>query len=496
MNDFDVTRFAGASLLVVGDFMIDEYVRGMVSRISPEAPVPILAVTDESFTLGGAGNVVNNLAALSARVVAAGVVGTGENGRLLRRLFSETRVDTEGLIVEEGRLTTRKTRIIAEHQQVLRIDRETTRRISPKSRQAIIDFANARMPEIDAVILSDYAKGLISRPLVEAVVSSARRRGVPVVCDPKSRDFSLYNGVTLLTPNRREAAAAAGISTDTFEDVTCAGRRILQNTRIDNLLITCGKDGMMLFENKDPVAPRRIAADARQVFDVSGAGDTVVSVMGLCGAVDMSWPEAAAVANAAAGVVVGKVGTAVVTPKELSAALLRKTGDIRVKQVLRDDLSAYVKRLRGAGRRIVLTNGCFDFLHVGHFRFLSAARALGDVLIVAVDDDASVIRLKGPGRPVIGETERVRILSALDCVDAVVVFPTDGLYDLIDTVRPDVLAKGDNYDPAEVVGRERVEARGGRVVLLPVLSEITTAGLIKAVRGENGGASVLNRGKQ
>jgi D-beta-D-heptose 7-phosphate kinase/D-beta-D-heptose 1-phosphate adenosyltransferase len=317
--DVDISKFGNCRVLVVGDLMIDEYLWGDVDRISPEAPVPVVAVKKEESTLGGSGNVINNLAALGAKVFAAGVVGTGRNGKMLIKKLDHLGVDAGGIVQEPGRPTTRKTRVIAAHQHVLRIDRETKKEISDETMKRIALFIEKTVSMADIVVVSDYGKGLITKTLMKKIVYSAKRRRRAVIADPKGIDYSKYSGVTLITPNRKEAALASGVEITDNGSLAEAGSRITGSTGIENLLITCGKDGMTLFEKGRK--PYRIRAEARQVFDVSGAGDTVVAVVALALASGASFRTSAAVANTAAGIVVGKVGTATVSAWELKEAL-------------------------------------------------------------------------------------------------------------------------------------------------------------------------------
>lgn len=476
----NLSTFSDCHVWVVGDLMLDEYVWGEVSRISPEAPVPVLAVARENHTLGGAGNVAANLVALGARVAVAGVVGDDRHGRLLCDRFQALGVDTGAVVVEAGRPTTRKTRIIAARQQVLRIDRETPRSVGAETEAAILARLEAGMASAGAVLVSDYGKGLLTGQMLAGIMAAARRRAKPVLVDPKGDDYRRYAGATLLTPNRKEAAQAAGINIVDEASLHRAAAVVQERAGVDRLVITCGPDGMVLFERGK--APRVIRSEARQVFDVSGAGDTVIAVLGLALAAGADWAEAAALANAAAGIVVGKVGTATVSRKELALAMgpagahrLDKLKDV-------DELETLAAEIRDRGQRIVLTNGCFDFLHAGHLHLFSASRRLGDVLVVAIDDDESVRAIKGPGRPVIGARERVRTLCALDAVDYVVVFSRGDLERLIDRLRPDVLTKGGNYGLDDVVGRQRVEAHGGRVELIPITEGLSSRAVIESIR--------------
>jgi D-beta-D-heptose 7-phosphate kinase / D-beta-D-heptose 1-phosphate adenosyltransferase len=500
----DISKFDQCRLLVVGDLMLDEYLWGEVDRISPEAPVQVVSIQKEDFTLGGAGNVVNNAVALGAKVSIAGVIGTGRNGQLLLERFSKLGVDTTGIIKESGRTTTQKTRIIATNhanQQVLRIDREKKQDISGPTLEKMTRVIEDKMPDIDVVLISDYGKGLITKSLLSKVTASAKKHNKMIIVDPKGLDFSKYSGVSLLTPNQKEAALASGVEINNESSLEKAANKILETISPDNLLITCGKDGMVLFEkNKKPF---RVRAEARQVFDVSGAGDTVLAVFGLAVASGASIHDSVVVANAAAGKVVSKAGTATVSKQELASALKIVTGKVGTAMVsdqefaplLKPDdttlpakykdlseLPALVEDLKKKGKRLVLTNGCFDLLHAGHIMFFSASKQQGDILIVAIDDDESVKILKGSGRPVLHAKERVRILCALDAVDYVVVFPSRELIKLMEIIQPDVLTKGSNYTTTQVFGRERVEALGGKVVLIPVTEDISSTRIIDTIK--------------
>ena len=476
----EITKFDNCRLLVVGDLMIDEYVWGEVDRISPEAPVQVVAVRNEEYMLGGSGNVVNNLAALGAKVYVLGITGTGADGSLLLERLNELNVDTRGVIRIPDRPTTKKTRVIAGRQQVLRIDRETKKEVESDILETLGNLAEKIIPDVDLVLISDYGKGLINRSLVARLVEISRKNKKMTIADPKGLDFTKYAGVSLLTPNLKEASLASGIQIEPGTDITAVGENLLQKSGIEKLLITCGKDGMVLFEPGRQ--PYQISSIVREVYDVSGAGDTVIAVLGLGIAAGLSIKEAITLANTAAGIVVGKVGTATVSKKELVQALMENSEDAAAKFKALDEISDLCRKLRQKNKQIVLTNGCFDLLHVGHLRLLSASKQLGDVLIVAIDDDESVRRLKGTGRPVINSAERVRILSALDSVDYVVVFSTEKLDDVIGTIRPDILTKGSDYESGEVLGRKIVESYGGRIELISITEAISTSQIIDTIK--------------
>jgi D-beta-D-heptose 7-phosphate kinase/D-beta-D-heptose 1-phosphate adenosyltransferase len=474
----DISKFDRCNILVVGDLMVDEYLWGDVERISPEAPVQVVTIKDEDFSLGGSGNVVNNVVALGAKVSAVGVIGTGTDGQLLLNKLNELGVDIAGIFQDSNRPTTRKTRIIASNQHVLRIDRETKESISEPAFEAIAKYLEDKIPDVDVVLISDYGKGLITEALMARLIAAAQKHKKITIADPKGLDFSKYSGVSLITPNKKEAALASGIEVVDEKTLIEAGNKILQRVGIDKLLITCGKDGMVLFDRNK--APYKVRAETRQVYDVSGAGDTVLAVFGLSVASGISFEDGAVLANTSAGIVVGKVGTATVSRQELSSAL--KHDDISLKHKDLSELPVLIQDMKKKGKRLVMTNGCFDLLHAGHIMLFSASKKFGDVLIVAIDDDDSVRDLKGKGRPVLSASERVRVISALDTVDYVVVFSSHELSKLIEIIRPDILTKGSNYTSEEVFGRELVEQLGGRVVLIPVTEKISSTRIINNIR--------------
>jgi D-beta-D-heptose 7-phosphate kinase/D-beta-D-heptose 1-phosphate adenosyltransferase len=476
----DISRFDKCRILVVGDLMIDEYVWGQVDRISPEAPVQVVSVLRDSTTLGGAGNVVNNLAALGAKVVVAGVIGSGANADAMISMCRSLGVNTSGLVQDPERPTTRKTRIIGGHQHVLRIDRETKQSISESQCKAIADFVADSIDTLDLVLISDYGKGLFTKSLLRKTIQVAKTSGKPVIVDPKGLDFTKYAGATAITPNKKEASLAAGIEIVDDKSLEAAGAKLLGETGVEKVLMTCGKDDMVLFEKGRK--PYRISAEARQVFDVSGAGDTVLAVLGLGVASGSSFRQAAALANVAGRIVVGKVGTATVSAEELRKVFEPSEGVVASKQKTLTDLVPIVEQLRAEGKTIVLTNGCFDLLHVGHIKLFAASKKKGDVLIVAIDDDDSVCALKGEGRPIISEHERVRIISAMDTVDYVTVFATKDLEDMLEAIRPHVLTKGSNYSDKPVLGREIVEKLGGKVDLVPMEEAVSSSQVIDKIK--------------
>ena len=411
-----------------------------------------------------------------------GLVGDDNPGRLLHQEMTRLGVGVEGLFTDPGRRTSRKTRVIGAAQQVVRIDRETRTPAPPAFEAAARDFLAARLPEFHALVLSDYAKGVLTPGLVQELIARGRARGCPVVVDPKGADYSGYAGATVITPNRKEAELTAGASLARWDDLVHTGHRLRERLGLDYLLVTLGAEGLVLFarDRREMHLPTR----AREVFDVSGAGDTVAALMAL-GLAQWGDPVlAATLANLAAGVVVGKVGTQPIFRAELARELGQEGTRLEEKIRPLAELRLVLSQLQAQGKKVVFTNGCFDLLHGGHIKFLEESRRLGDALVVAVDSDASVRQVKGEGRPVIGEDQRVRILAALTAVDYVTVFTSGQLPEILAGLRPDVLTKGSNYPEAQVAGREIVAAYGGQVALIPVTETVSVTDLIQRIRNK------------
>ena len=465
--------------LVVGDLMLDEYLWGKAERISPEAPVQVVEVQREELRLGGAGNVVNNLVALGCRVSACSVIGDDENGQLLLEAFMMRGVNVAGIFVDHQRKTSKKTRVLASNQQIVRIDRETRDAVVRESESRLIEFIRDEVPHCDVILVSDYLKGVLTPGVLVAIVATGRQAGIPVVVDPKGSDYRRYAGATVLTPNRKEAEAATGIAIRDEESLCRAAGKLLSEVTLDALLVTRSEQGMSLFQADGAVD--HIPTVAREVFDVTGAGDTVLAMLGVAMGCGLGVAEAARLANTAAGIAVGKVGTSTVAPEEIIAEVGRSHQDSDTKIKNPDVLGRLVKELKNRRKRIVFTNGCFDLLHAGHVTYLQAARSFGDLLILGLNSDASIRRLKGEKRPLIGEIERAHLLAALDCVDYVVIFDEDTPLKLIETIRPDVLVKGGDYTREGVVGHELVESYGGRVELVQFVDGRSTSGIIEQI---------------
>ncbi|MFN2258036.1 MAG: bifunctional D-glycero-beta-D-manno-heptose-7-phosphate kinase/D-glycero-beta-D-manno-heptose 1-phosphate adenylyltransferase HldE [Desulfuromonadaceae bacterium] len=467
--------------VVVGDLMLDEYLWGATERISPEAPVPVVNVGREDLRLGGAGNVVNNLRVLGAHVVLASVLGDDRDGEVIRERLQRAQVDVDALVHDHSRTTSRKTRILAGNQQMLRIDRESTQEIGQQVEEQLLQKLSLKIAAADVIYLSDYGKGVLSESLIQGIISQAKQKNIPVVVDPKGADYVRYRGATLLTPNRKEASLATGINIDDECTLCEAGSQILASAQLQALVLTRSEQGMTLFQHN--AKPIHLPTRGREVYDVSGAGDTVLTMIGLGLATGFSLIQAAFMANIAAGVVVGKVGTSTASPDEIVEAAGFLVAGSQTKICDPHALQIMLRRLRQMGRKVVFTNGCFDILHAGHVSYLQRARELGDLLVVGLNSDASVRRLKGNSRPLVPEADRAVILAALSCVDHVVIFDENTPLELISLLQPDILVKGNDYAEAEVVGADLVQEWGGRVELMPFVTGRSTSALVNKISG-------------
>ena len=473
------SHIAEIRCLVIGDLMLDEYLWGKAERISPEAPVQVVDVVREELRLGGAGNVVNNLAALGARVTVCSVVGEDENGAALLKAFKSREVATDAVFRDPSRRTSRKTRVVAAHQQIVRIDRESREPLAADVEQQLCSWIAANFAQFNVILLSDYNKGVLTPRVIDTAIAAARPCGIPVLVDPKGTDYSRYQGATILTPNRKEAEAASGVAIRDLDSLEHAATTIMETAGLEHLLITRSEEGMSLFSRL--AEPVHIPTLAREVFDVSGAGDTVLASLAVGLAAGLGMSEAARLANIAAGIAVAKLGTSTVSPDEIinALALAHPDSDSKIKNL--DVLTAIIAAEKARGKRVVFTNGCFDLLHAGHVKYLQKSRKLGDLLILGLNSDASVRRLKGEKRPLIGEDERAHILAALDCIDYVVLFDEDTPLALITALKPHILAKGGDYTADSVVGKEVVEAYGGRVELVSFVDGKSTTNIIERV---------------
>jgi D-beta-D-heptose 7-phosphate kinase / D-beta-D-heptose 1-phosphate adenosyltransferase len=475
----DVVRgsFHRRRILVIGDLMLDRYLWGAVERISPEAPVPVVRIEHRTHSGGGAANVAANLNSLGCQTSLAGTIGEDEDGRQLLDIIRSSGIETGAILAVQDRPTTCKTRILGGRQQMLRLDVEDAEGIGSSLGSTFLAAVEAQIPGSSAVILSDYGKGLLSEFVCQTVIRRAHGLGVPVFVDPKGLSYENYSGSDLISPNRSELAAAVSTSAADLELLLKKGQRLRSQLGIGALAVTLSELGIALLE-ADGV--RRFPAVAREVFDVSGAGDTVIATIAAAVAAGLHLHDAVRLANLAAGTVIAKLGTMPVSSEELQAALALDSEASRSEKICsQETLLKRAAQWRIAGRRIVFTNGCFDLLHVGHLALLQQARQEGDCLIVALNTDRSVRALRGAGRPVISEDARVNLVAALPCVDAVVLFDEETPTNLIRVIRPDVLVKGADYSEEEVVGANEMKAWGGRVALIPLIEGFSTTAILK-----------------
>lgn len=474
-----VDRFAGLTVWVIGDLMLDEYVVGDVGRISPEGPIPVVRVRETQYRLGGAANVARQVAVLGAHAQIIGIAGRDETGNRLTDECARAGIDTGGVLRIDGSPTTRKLRVLSRRQQMLRLDWEDVRPCSEEAAAQIVQQLRSRGAP-DVVILSDYAKGLLTDALIAEVVELARAHGARVVVDPKRARVESYAGASVITPNLSELETAVGEALDPADEaaIVAAAERLMNRIDgIEALVVTRSEHGMLLVS---PDGTRvSVPAERHEVFDVTGAGDTAIAVLGLGLAAGASMEDAVRLANTAAGLSVMQVGAAAISAESIRESLVgRGVGKI----LGRDELAARVRDWRLSGKQVVFTNGCFDLLHAGHLSLLHESAALGDVLVLAINSDESVRRLKGPERPLVAAQERAALLAALECVDAVTIFEEDTPLETLQAAPPDVLVKGQDYRKEQVVGREVVEAAGGRVELVPLLPNKSTTALLDRIK--------------
>jgi len=438
-------------ILVIGDLMIDHYLWGSCERISPEAPVQVVRITSETAVLGGAGNVISNLRALGAEVGVISVLGDCETSKELTNLLKEIDIDSKYLIVQKNRVASKKSRIIAAQQQVLRYDRESYNEISKESQNYFLESFSTIVKNYDIVLMSDYGKGIFTFDLTQSLISVANKANKKVLVDPKGLDYSKYKGAYLLTPNKKEAAEATQIPINDDESLTQAIKQLKIELDLDISLITLSDQGIAIYDDTLRTHP----TVAREVFDVTGAGDTVLASLGFALACGYQIDEAVKISNLAAGVVVGKIGSATATLNEIivyESSLNKSGSDAHIKTL--EEIAILSSELKKRGKKIIFTNGCFDILHAGHVHYLEVAKSYGDVLILGVNTDRSVRELKGAGRPINKQLDRAYILAALEVVDYVVMFDEDTPYNLIKAVEPHVLVKGGDYKGQMVVGED------------------------------------------
>ena len=483
-----IERFAKSRVLVVGDVMLDRYLWGDVERISPEAPVPVFRVKEKTEAAGGAGNIVSNLVGLGCSVTLVSVCGDDEAGDRLAAVLKNERV-THWILKDQTRPTITKTRAMARSQQLLRLDEEQTSPLSSEMRKKVVELAIEGCSEYDALILSDYGKGVLSSPDVcEEIIRYGRSKNINVMIDPKGRDWQRYHGATCVTPNTSEIETVYGRPISDENQLREAMREIIERYDLSQLLVTRGPKGMAVMERSGDAI--FIPTMAREVYDVSGAGDTVIATLTAAVTAGYSFPDAAKLANIAAGIVVGKVGTQPITRMELETSIrmngFQSCAAFSAKITSLTAAETLVKAWKSASQKIVFTNGCFDLLHPGHIHLLNSAKGLGDRLVVGLNSDASVRRLKGPKRPILDERARASLLGSLDGVDVVVMFHEDTPENVLKVLKPDILVKGNDYSTAEVVGREIVESYGGKIHLIPILKGFSTTSITQLVMDTQG----------
>ena len=490
MFDFDALShtISSRTVLCVGDLMLDEFVYGEVSRISPEAPAPVIAVQRSETNIGGAGNVARNIASLGGRCIFVGLIGNDEAGAKLKAELSQHKGIEAVLVSDAVRPTTRKVRFVSEHfsTHMLRADWERAAPASTEIEQKLIDAIVAQLDRADIVLLSDYAKGVLTARVIRNLIDAARKAGKRVIVDPKSPNFAIYRGATLLTPNRKEFSEATRSRADSGQSIAQAARDAMLLADCEAILVTQSENGMTLVPRTGEVV--HVPAHPVKVRDVSGAGDTVAAALALALAANADWETALRIASAAAAVAVSKKGTATVTSAELRRKILPHAYLAAEEKIVAagGHLEAHLQEWRQQGLRVGFTNGCFDILHPGHVKVLTAARGACDRLIVGLNSDASVRRLKGEGRPVQDERARAEVLAALEAVDLVAIFEEDTPLKLITEIKPSVLVKGGDYTRETVVGHEIVEAGGGEVMLVDTLPGHSTTSLVSRARGNKG----------
>lgn len=477
-----IGRFKARRLVCVGDVMVDRFIYGDVQRISPEAPVPVVRITHEYAQLGGSGNVARNMSTLGASVAFFSVIGSDRAGREVSDLLGQNETIEPFIRVTAGRETTIKNRFFSsDGHHLLRADRELVKQLSQSGEDDLCQSLAREFDKADAFVLSDYGKGVVTPAFSARAIGMARKAGLPVVVDPKGNDYTHYAGASVITPNKDELALATGRPVETEEDIVSAAQALIEDVALDAVLVTRSADGMTLVDRSGDVT--HLHAESREVSDVTGAGDTVVAVLGVALAAQASLADAARLANAAAGLVVTRRGTATVSARELGAALLRR--DLSAAELKVVDAATAATRSamwRSDGLKVGFTNGCFDLIHPGHVSLLAQARAACDRLVVGLNSDSSVTRLKGADRPIQTEAARAAVLASMEHVDLVVVFGEDTPLALIDNVRPNVLVKGADYAKEDVVGRDTVEASGGHVILADLLESYSTSATIEALK--------------
>ena len=480
---FDFDKFKNTKIAVFGDFMVDEYLRGTVSRISPEAPVPVVHVRTNERRLGGAGNVVFNLCSLGAKPVPICLLGDDNEGDWLIQKLFERGADTKGIMKSAETVTSIKTRVTAQNQQLLRYDRETVKQAPKEFEKFLSDNAEKFLNDASAVIVSDYGKGVVTKKTAEIIIRAAKSRNIPVIVDPKGSDYSKYKGASVCTPNMKELQEAVGRTLGTENEISEAGQELCERNGISYILATRSEKGMSLIDGRTG-AKKDYPAIAKEVIDVTGAGDTVISVFTLCFALGADFDDCCRIANSAASIVVSKFGAAVASPAELKQVIdgIHNNGALSESKILSIEQAAKkADELRVEGKKIIFTNGCFDLVHAGHLASFTKAREFGDVLFVGVNSNASIKRIKGDKRPVVSQENRMKLLAALECVDYVVMFEDDTPEELIRKIKPNSLIKGADWENKTVAGGDFVRENGGSVHYIELEKGLSTTNIIEKI---------------
>ncbi|MCP4254399.1 MAG: D-glycero-beta-D-manno-heptose 1-phosphate adenylyltransferase [Candidatus Scalindua sp.] len=486
-----LSNIGSPNILLIGDFMLDKYVWGEVKRISQEAPIPVLNVTSEEIRPGGAGSVANNLSHLGAKVYCYGVIGKDDEGRCLLDNLNSIGVETDGIVQTSDRPTTVKVRMMGHLQsagkgiqQLLRIDYEKADDIDVEIQDMIINKIANSIQHVDIILISDMNKGVLSKRILETIIKLGKDNKVPVIVDPRlSNDYTIYKGATAITPNRFETKLATGIKITDVNSMESAGKKLLEESLFEYVIITADKDGMFLYNNEG--LSDLIPTIPKDVYDVSGAGDMVLSIFGFVVGSNNSFENAAMIANIAAGIEVGKIGAVPISKSEILSELMGGANPLYTKIKVLDELEEILDKHKGNNERIVFTNGCFDILHIGHIEYLKFSRQQGDVLVIGLNTDRSVREQKGEQRPFVSEDERARLISALEDVSYVILFDELTPDKLIKKLKPDVLVKGEDWREKGVVGREFVESYGGKVVLAPFVKDASTTDIVTRIIERN-----------
>ena len=469
------TQSTNPKILVIGDLMIDHYLWGSCERISPEAPVPVINIGNESSVLGGAGNVINNLYSLGAEVDIISVVGECKTSNELKEFLLSINVSTQYLITQKDRVTSKKSRVLVAQQQVVRYDRESTEEITSDSQIAILEIFKKIVKDYDVILLSDYGKGVLTFDLTQSLITIANENKIKLLVDPKGTDYLKYKGAYLLTPNKKEASEATNIVIKDSESLTKAIERLKNKCNLSYSLITLSDEGVAIFDNELRIHPTL----AREVFDVTGAGDTILASLGFALSYGNNIDEAVKFANLAAGVVVSKIGSATATLSEIinyESSLNKTSSDEHIKSW--DQISSIVRDFKKNNRKIIFSNGCFDILHIGHVKYLEKAKSFGDILILGLNSDKSVRRLKGRNRPINSQEDRAYILASIEVVDYVVIFDEDTPIKLIELIQPDILVKGSDYKGKEITGKHIAK----ELILVNFINGKSTSKIIERIQ--------------